>query len=212
MSEFEHAVLDKIEQSPVGSVPHTPAYQDALAHLRASHQVYLSADHKGGFVTARSLAALPVFHARNFDALLAGAIPVGELEPDAAIFDRYVASLPPPLRPLAETCRAMVVARKVLHRAHKHGSIVHDPAHTLFLVPGGGPNPGLPGNYLYGSVLERVDAAAAGGWAIHLHDHDDGAARCDLPNEAAAFAKLQEVLASAPFQLDELEALGFRRV
>jgi hypothetical protein len=30
--------------------------------------------------------------------------------------------------------------------------MAHDPIHTLFLVPGAGPNPGIPGNYLHGSA------------------------------------------------------------
>ena len=81
--------------------------------------------------------------------------------------------------------------------------------HTLFLVPGAGPHVGLPGNYLYGSVLQlRPDAASD--WSVHIHDSDDGAARCDAPSMTGALAKLQEVLASAPFHLSELEALGFQ--
>ena len=52
-AEFDHAVLDKIDASPIGAVPTTPAYQDALRRLYAARQVYASADHKGGHVTAR---------------------------------------------------------------------------------------------------------------------------------------------------------------
>ena len=92
----------------------------------------------------------------------------------------------------------------------KHGAVaVHDPLHTLFFVPGAGPNPGLPGNYLHGSLLQ-LGADPAAGWAVHLHDRDDGAAMCDLPTLRDALAKLQEVIASAPFHLNELGALGFR--
>ncbi len=213
MSEFEHTVLDKIEQSPTGAVPHTPAYQDALAHLRATHQVYPSADYKAGYVTVRSLAARPIFYAQNMEACVDGKVGVEGLEADASIFSRYVASLPAELQAKAEACRALVVARKTMHRANKGGAVlVHDPLHTLFLVPGGGPKPGLPGNYLYGSMLEGADAATGGGWSLLIHDHEDGAALCEVASQAEALAKLQDVLASAPFQLEELASLGFRTV
>jgi len=76
-------------------------------------------------------------------------------------------------------------------------------------VPGGGPNPGLPGNYLYGSIVQAsINAGAA--WAVHVHDSLDGAAMCDVATQGEALEKLQEVLSSAPFQLSELDALGFR--
>jgi len=204
-AQIDQTVLEMIEHSPVGAVPHTPSYQDALKRLRASHQVYASADHKGGHVTVRSLASLPLFHAQNLDAFLAGKIDAEALESDTSIFSRYMQSLPAALREKAEVARALVVARKAHHRA-KHGvEATHEPVHTLFLVPGGGPNPGLPGNYLYGSVLQ-----AEAVWTLHVHDSLDGAAKCDASSQADAFAKLQEVLASAPFQLSELDALGFR--
>lgn len=208
-AQIDQTVLEMIEHSPVGAVPHTPSYQDALKRLTASHQVYASADYKGGHVTVRSLAALPLFHAQNLESFLAGKIDAGALESDTSIFSRYVQSLPAALRDKAEACRALVVARRTQHRA-KHGvEAAHEPVHALFLVPGGGPNPGLPGNYLYGSVLQAAgDAAAA--WTLHVHDSLDGAAKCDAPSKTEAFAKLQEVLASAPFQLSELDALGFR--
>ena len=48
-----------------------------------------------------------------------------------------------------------------------------------------------------------------GAWTVRLHDSDDGAASFAAPTIGAVLAKLQEVLASAPFHLDELEALGF---
>jgi hypothetical protein len=46
-------------------------------------------------------------------------------------------------------------------------------------------------------------------WLIHLHDNDDGLALCELRTMSAAWEKLQEVLASAPFNMNELDALGF---
>lgn len=197
-----------IEHSPVGAVPHTPTYQDGLRRLRASHQVYASADHKGGYVTVRSLAALPLFYAQNMESFIAGQISADELEPDASIFARYVRSLPAALQARAEESRALVVARKAQHRS-KHGTdLPRDPAHTLLLVPGTGAHPGLPGNYLYGS-LYQAGADPEGAWGLDLHDAEDGVARCLLPARADALAKLQEVLASAPFQLTELDSLGF---
>jgi hypothetical protein len=78
----------------------------------------------------------------------------------------------------------------------------------LFLVPGTGPHPGLPGNYLYGS-LYQAGSAAGGAWGIYLHDAEDGLARCELPDQASAVERFREVIASAPFQLAELDALGF---
>jgi hypothetical protein len=211
-ASFDHSVLDLIEHSPVGAVPATPSYQDALNRLHATHQVYHSADHRGGHVTARSLAQQPVFHARNLEALIAGEIEDDALESNASIFDRYVQSLPPALQARAESLRAQVAGKPAHHRAKHVGDlkvVAHDPVHTLFLVPGTGPHPGVPGNYLYGSALQ-LSAEANSPWAVQLHDHDDGAAMCDLPTRADALAKLQEVLASAPFQLSELDALGFR--
>lgn len=206
---FDHNILDLIEHSPIGAVPGTPAYQDALGRLRASHQVYPDADKPNGFVTVRSLAARPSFHASNLEALIAGTIEPEALEPNAAIFDRYVASLPVTLRAKAESFRVTVAGRPAHHRKHG-GVIAHDPVHTLFLVTGAGPNPGIPGNYLHGSLLQLTADPVAGGWAIHLHDRDDGAAMCDAGTLADALAKLEEVIASAPFQLEELGALGFR--
>jgi hypothetical protein len=208
-AEFDHNVLDLIEASPVGAVPRTPAYQDALERLRASHQVYPDADHKDGFVTVRSLAKRSCFHATNLEAWGAGAIAAAALESNAAIFNRYVAALPAGLHAKAETHRLLVAGRPALHRKHG-GVLATDPVHTLFLVPGAGPNPGIPGNYLYGSVLQLGADPATGGWSLHLHDSDDGAAMCDVPTQRDALEKLQEVIASAPFHLNELGALGFR--
>jgi hypothetical protein len=209
-THFDQAVLDMIEHSPIGAVPVTPAYQDAINRLYASHQAYADADHKGGHVTARSLIKLPSFHASNLEALGAGQISAEALEPNARIFDRYVQSLPADRRARAESHRLTVAGRVAHHRA-KHGVVVaHDPVHTLFLVPGTGPHPGLPGNYLYGSAFQVSADAATSRWAVHLHDSDDGAALFDASDMPAALAKVQEVLESAPFNMNELEALGFR--
>jgi len=198
-----------IEHSPVGAVPVTPAYQDAIKRLYASHQAYSDADHKDGHITARSLAKLPMFHASNLAELVAGTIAPEALETNNSIFDRYVRSLPAARHAKAESHR-LTVAGKVAHHRAKHGVVTaHDPIHTLVLVPGTGPHPGLPGNYLHGSAFQ-LRAEAASPWAIHLHDSDDGAARFDAADMAGALAKLQEVIESAPFNLNELEAIGFR--
>ena len=128
-AEFDHAVLDKIDASPQGVVPTTPAYQDALRRLYAAQQVYPNADHKGGHVTARSLVGRPTFHPDNLDAFLAGTIAEEQLEPNARVYDRYVASLPPALRPRAESFRLAVIGKPTRHRA-KHGHAdIHDPLH-----------------------------------------------------------------------------------
>jgi hypothetical protein len=208
-AQFDQTVLEMIEQNPLGAVPFTPAYRDSLARLYATHQVYPNADHKDGHVTARSLARLPSFHANNLAAVIAGEVAPESLETNASIFDRYVQSLPAARRAKAEGFR-LVVAGKVAHHRAKHGVVtVHDPIHTLILVPGTGPHPGLPGNYLYGSAFQ-LTAAASSPWAVNLHDSDDGAALFDASDRALALAKLQEVLDSAPFNMNELEALGFR--
>jgi hypothetical protein len=197
-------------------VPVTPTYQDALARLHASHQVYASADHKDGHVTARSLAGLPCFYASNLEAFAAGQLDAGALEPNAGIFDRYVRSLSAALHKNAESYRVRVVGRPVLHRAKHVGTerlpVAHDLMHTLLLVPGAGPHPGLPGNYLYGSVLQVSADPSLGSWAVQLHDRDDGAAVFSAPTMREALTKLQEVLESAPFKMDELEALGFKLI
>lgn len=209
-SQFDQTVLDMIEHSPIGAVPVTPAYQDAIRRLYASHQAYPDADHKDGHVTARSLIKLPSFYAANLDDVAAGKVSAEQLETNASIFDRYVQSLSAALRAKAEGKR-LIVAGKVAHHRAKHGGVVaHDPIHTLFLVPGTGPHPGLPGNYLYGSAFQVSADAATSTWAVHLHDNDDGAVLYDAPNMADALAKTQEVLASSPFNMNELMALGFR--
>jgi hypothetical protein len=208
-AQFDHAVLDMIEQSPIGAVPFTPAYRDALSRLYHSHQVYPSADHKGGHVTARSLSGLPAFFASILPDVISGVTPPEMLEANATIFDRYVHSLPDGRRIAAETMRTIVAGRVAHHRA-KHGILTaHDPIHTLILVPGTGPHPGLPGNYLYGSALQLTgDTNSA--WAVHLHDSGDGIAIFDAPSMTVALAKIQELTESTPFAMTELEALGFR--
>ena len=206
-AQFDQTVLEHIEHHPHGAVPGTPAYQDALRRLYATHQVYASADFKDGHVTARSLANAPAYHATNLPDLMAGRIAPDALEDNGAIFDRYVAGLPAAFRPRAEAQRLRVAGRPVHHRLKQ--PLVHDPVHSLFLVPGTGPHPGLPGNYLYGSLFETSPDPATGHWAIQLHDADDGAAVYDATSLAEALGKLEEVLASAPFTLAELDALGF---
>lgn len=201
---FDQTVLEMIEHNPVGAVPNTPTYQDALKRLYAAHQVYAHADHKGGHVTARSLGALPCFHADNLDALAAGTIERAAIESNTAVFSRYVQSLPATLRPRAEPYRATIAVRPPAHRAK--ASATHDPLHSLFLVPGTGPHHGLPGNYLHGALLEHGPQS----WSLQLHDCDDGVAILDAPTLGAAVSALHEVIACAPFHLEELAALGFR--
>jgi len=210
--QFDQTVLEMIEHSPVGAVPHTPAYQDALRRLYHGHQAYPSADHKDGHVTARSLSKLPSFHASNLDTLHLTDFHPEAVEPNAAIFDRYVQSLPSTLRAKAESHRATVAGRPAHHRAKHGGAVVHDPMHTLFLVPGAGPNPGLPGNYLYGFIAEASAKPTGTAWAIHLHDREDGGALFEAATLSEAVAKMEEVLESAPFHMSELEALGFRAI
>lgn len=204
--QLAQTVLDLIEHHPHGIVPATPAYQDALRRLYATQQVYASADHKDGHVTARSLAGAPAFHAANLPDLVAGRISPEALEANGAIFDRYIAHLPAPLRLRAEAQRLRVVGKPIHHRTK---TSVHDPIHSLFLVPGTGPHPGLPGNYLYGSLFETGSDPSTGHWAVQLQDADDGVAVFDAASLAEALGKLEEVLASAPFTLGELDALGF---
>lgn len=208
--QFDEAVLDKIEHSPIGAVPHTPSYVDAVARLSQAQKIYPDADHKDGWVTARSLAKRPTFHASNWEEFAAGKIADTALESNASVFSRYVASLPVALQTRAEALRVRVAGKPVHHRA-KAGTVFHDPIHALFLVPGAGPNPALPGNYLHGTIVQLGADAAMSAWAVDVHDSDDGIVLFDAANFAEAAAKLQEVLESAPFHLWELEGLGFRR-
>jgi hypothetical protein len=212
-AQFDSTVLEMIEHSPVGAVPSTPSYQDALKRLYGAHKVYADSDHKDGHVTARSLSRHPNFHAENLEALMAGAIDAAALEGNFSIFERYVQSLPAPLRGRAEGFKAKVAGRPVLHRRHGSGEkahVTHDLTHSLFLVPGTGPHPGIPGNYLFGSVFQAGTEAAPGPWAVQVHDSDDGAAVFNAADMQSAFAKLQEVLDSAPFNMNELGGLDFR--
>lgn len=209
-AQFDEAVLDKIEQSPVGAVPHTPAYVDAVARLIHAQKIYPDADHKDGYVTARSLARLPTFHAANWEEFVQGKISDELLEPNASVFNRYAVFLPAALHARVEAVRLKVAGKPTHHRA-KAGAVFHDPIHSLFLVPGSGPNRGLPGNYLYGTVVQLGADAATSPWAVDVHDGDDGVVLFDAGNLTEAAAKLQELLESAPFHLWELEGLGFRR-
>lgn len=203
---FDHAVLDFIDHSSNGAVPFTPAYQDALRRLDHAHQVYPSADYARGYVTARSLSGLRSFWAENLDALLTE--PQGTLESNAKIFERYVKSLKPELQAKAQALQLTVAGKPALHRA-KHGIVVaHDPIHTLFLVPGAGIHPGLPGNYLYGYLAE-TNVGGAKGWSLHLHDREDGDARWQTESVNTAVQTLHELIETAPFHLRELEAFGF---
>lgn len=206
-AQIDETVLDMIERSPTGAVPHTPTYQDAVKRLHASQKVYGHSDYKDGHVTARSLADKPIFYASNFPALIAGAIDPEALESNNGIFTRYVASLPPALQPKAEALRLKVAGRPVQHR-HSKTQIIHDPVHSLFLVPGGGVHPGIPGNYLYGSLVQDT-ADVGGAWSVHLHDGDDGASVFVAPSLKEAITMMQDVIASAPFHLHELVDLGF---
>ena len=43
-----------------------------------------------------------------------------------------------------------------------------------------------------------------------MHDLEPGGSLLEFPTRAAALAALQDLLASAPFQLGELATLGFR--
>jgi hypothetical protein len=210
-AEFDQSLLDLIEHSPVGAVPRTTHHQDGLKRLSATNQVYPDADHVDGYVTARSLARLPHFQAENLAALVAGQIQPEALESNGKIFDRYVQALPAPRREAAERLRMAVAGRPAHHRAkvvHETKVVAHDPVHTLFLLPGAGPKKGIPGNYLYG-YLFPANAEATSGWVIHLYDSDNDAAIFNAPDLAEAYAKLQEVLESAPFNLAELAVLGF---
>lgn len=214
-AQFDQTVMEMIEHSPIGAVPNTPAYQDALIRLYAAHKVYADADHKDGHVTARSLAQRPNFHAGNLDALVAGAVEPDALEANNRIFDRYVRSLSPAQGAKAEGLRVWVAGRPALHRSKHVGTeklpvVHHELVHTLFLVPGAGPHPGLPGNYLYGFVLQLNSGSNPGSWSMQIHDRDDGAAEFKASTMQEALAKLREVLESAPFTMNELEALGFR--
>ena len=192
-------------------MPHTPTHQDALHRLIAAHQVYASADHAEGYVTVHTLTQRSLFYAENLEAVMTGKEEPAALESNVSIFERYLASLTDQARDVAESKRALVVGREVHHRHHggAESATPRDPWHTLFLVPGAGPHPGLPGNYLFG----RLDAPAIDQpgepWTIQLHDRDDGLARQQVASREAAWSVMEDTLASAPFLLSELVDLGF---
>jgi hypothetical protein len=165
LTPFDQTVLDLIEHNPTGSVPHTPTYDESLARLLAAQQVYHSADFKDGLVTARSLSRRPAFVAAGLQELAAHPEDHSQLESNLSVYDRYVASLPEPLRPRAETFRLITAGRPVHHRAKAGGEVARDPLHSVFLVPGTGPKLGLPGNFLRGSIDEMPDRGPAGGLA-----------------------------------------------
>ncbi len=208
-AQFDETVMEMIEHSPTGAVPHTPSYDDAVKRLAQASKIYADADHKDGWVTARALAKRATFHATNWEEFVAGTISDVQLEPNASVFNRYLVSLSAEGQARAEGFRARVAGKPVMHRA-RAGAVFHDPIHALFLVPGSGPNRGLPGNYLHGSVIQ-LGEAATGTWAIDVHDADDDVVLFDAGTLKEAAEKLQEVLESAPFYLWELEGLGFRR-
>lgn len=209
---FDLNVLTMIEASAVGAVPSTPSYQQALRRLRAAHQVYPSAEFPDGHVTARSLANAPRFYAGNLEQLIQGAIEANALEGNTSIFDRYVASLPAAQQDAANGYRLKIAGRLVHHRKH-HGTDAphaHDPLHSLFLVPGTGTQHGLPGNYLHGLICEVPHPDGHATWSVRLQDAADGTATYEAATLPEAWEKLQETVVSAPFDLSELAALGFK--
>jgi hypothetical protein len=123
-AQFDLTVLDLIEHSPTGAVPATPSYLDALKRLLHSHQVYASANHKGCYVTARSLATAPTFFAKNLDDVLAGKIDAAELESNFSIFERYVQAMPAAHKERAESFRTLVAGKPAHHRAKHVGDQV----------------------------------------------------------------------------------------
>lgn len=209
-ASFDQTVLDLIDHSPIGAVPHTPTYDEAIKRLLAAQKIYRSADHKDGYTTARSLSRLSSFHAANWESFVRGEIDDELLEPNSSVFNRYVASLVPDQQKRAEAYRSRSAGKPVMHRG-RQGAVFHDPIHALFLVPGSGPNGGLPGNYLHGSLIQLGPDPRNSAWAVDVHDADDSVALYDATNLSDAAAKLTEILESAPFFLWELEVLGFRR-
>lgn len=208
--EIDHAVLDMIDRSAVGAVPRTPTYDEAISRLLASRQIYHSSDHRNGYVTARSLATLPVFLPSGLEALsTAGPEASASVEASSGVYDRYASSLPAAAKARALELRATIVGKAVHHRP-KAGGAAHarDPLHALFLVPGAGPQPGLPGNYLRGT-LDELPAASGATWRIQIMDTDTDASVWSTSDLGEAVARVAEVAACAPFHLDELAALGF---
>ncbi|MBK8479184.1 MAG: hypothetical protein IPL39_23760 [Opitutaceae bacterium] len=209
LTPFDQTVLDLIDHSPTGSVPRTPTHDESITRLLAAQQVYHSADFKDGFVTTRRLASQPHFVATGLADLAAHPDDPSQLEANGTVFDRYVASLPQAQRLRAEAFRLATAGRPVHHRPKAGGVLVHDPIHSIFLVPGTGPKTGLPGNYLRGSLDELPAAGGQPRFRIQVLDSDTDAAVCELPTLAAALEHLHDLIESAPFHLSELEALGF---
>lgn len=205
-SVFDQTVLGLIEQTPNGVVPRTPIYDEAIARLRSAGQIYINADFAGGFATARSLAKLPVFAASNLEAWASGNEGTVTPESNLAVFDRYVASLRPEHRARAETFRVPLAGHPVHHRAKAGTAADAEPANLLFLVPGGSLHRTLPGNYLHGFIRK----VASGGWELRVADAERGFARFEAGSKAEAVGKYEELVASVPFLLGELEALGFK--
>ncbi len=209
LTPFDHVVLDLIDHSPTGSVPRTPTHDESITRLLAAQQVYHSADFKDGFVTTRHLSSQPHFVATGLAELAAHPDDPSQLETNGAVFDRYVASLPEAQRVRAETFRLTTAGRPIHHRPKAGGVLVHDPIHSIFLVPGTGPKTGLPGNYLRGSLDELPAVDGQPRFRIQVLDSDTDAAVCELPTLAAAMERLHDLIESAPFHLSELEAFGF---
>ena len=209
ITPFDLTLIDLIEHSPTGSVPRTPTYGESLTRLMAALQVFHSSDYKDGFVTARSLASQPLFVAAGLLELEAHPGDFSKLESNVAVFDRYVSSLPAGQRARAEGFRLATAGRPIHHRVKAGGELMHDPLHSIFLVPGAGPQPGLPGNYLRGSLDEVSTAPGELRYRIRVLDSDTDSAVCELPTLAEALARLRDLTESAPFHLSELEAFGF---
>lgn len=209
LTPFDHSLLDLIDHSPTGAAPRTPTHDESLARLLAAQQVFHSSDYKEGYITARTLARQPHFLAAGLAELAAHPEDYSQLEANASVFDRYVASLPEAHRARAESFRLSTAGRPIHHRIKAGSESVRDPLHSIFLIPGVGPQPGLPGNYLRGSLDELQDAAHRIYFRLQILDSDTDAALCELPTLAEALARLRDLTDSAPFHLSDLEALGF---
>jgi len=198
---IEHSPSGRAEHSIVPGFPETPLCLAQGLRRRGP---------QGRHVTARSLAARQNFHAANLDALIAGTIGPEALETNFSIFDRYVGSLPLDRRARAEGFRTKVPAgpsctgpnmrqREASHRPRSHAH----PFPRSRDRPASGASRQLPVWLRDGGGAGSAPAS----WAIQIHDNDDGAAVFNAPGMEAALSKLQEVLDSAPFNMNELGAL-----
>lgn len=203
---FDQTVLGLIEQTTNGVVPRTPSYDESTTRLRAAGQIYANSDFPGGFVTARSLARLPLFAAANLEACVNCGDGSVTPEPNLAVFERYLQSLRPELRARAETFRVPLAGHPVHHRAKGGAAPSREPLNLLFFIPGGSKHRTLPGNYLHGFLKEGVAGAP---WELRVADAERGTARLTAATREEAFGKYAELTASVPFLLGELEALGF---